>query len=252
MRIIDIAAVYGQQNTRERSFTEPEQLISFMDRYGLTDVVACNARALNDNQRGNADAVKLVQEAGDRVMAAFILDMLIGDGRNPSQDAANLYDYLNEEKPAAIRMFPKKQSWRTMHPFYLRELFAVLQELQIPVMWDSHAKFVEYYPDIFTQFPQLRAILLRFPQAEARYFLPLMRQFPHVYTDTSKIFDFGAIEHYVNLFGAERILFAGGIPQLDPTVSLSNVICSKLRQEDKEKILGLNFLRMKEETRWAK
>lgn len=252
MRIIDIAAVYGQQNSRERSLTEPRQLLDFMDKYSLTDAVACNLRALNDNKRGNLDAVALEKETRGRVMSAFILDMLIGDGLNSDKDAADLFDYLNEYKPVAIRFFPKTQKWFSMHPFYLKELFAVLQELRIPVMWDSHKKFLQDYPTIFAQFPELQAILLGFPRTNARYMIPLMRQYSNICVDTTNIGDFAALQHYVNLFGAERILYAGGIPQLDPVSSLGNVLYADIPESDKEKILGLNFLRMKECIRWTK
>ncbi|HOX40150.1 MAG TPA: amidohydrolase family protein [Candidatus Brocadiia bacterium] len=68
------------------------------------------------------------------------------------------------------------------------------------------------------------------------------RPFPNAFFDTATgFFPRATIEHFVNRFGADRIVFGSNMPRNDPRVPLGAALTSGISRLDKEKILGRNM-----------
>lgn len=75
--------------------------------------------------------------------------------------------------------------------------------------------------------------------------IEVIRKNDNVYVDTaSSRCHFGMIERFVERIGAEHVLFGSDIPMLEPAAQIGRIAYSKIKDEDKEKIFGLNMKRL--------
>ena len=54
----------------------------------------------------------------------------------------------------------------------------------------------------------------------------------------------GIVDKMANSVGAERIVFGTDLPWYDPNYCVGSILCSKISDDDKEKIFNKNALRM--------
>jgi predicted TIM-barrel fold metal-dependent hydrolase len=74
-------------------------------------------------------------------------------------------------------------------------------------------------------------------------FWAVARQHPNVYLDIAiSIAWYGALERLVATVGADKILFGTDAPFVDPAVAVGRVVFARLRDSEKERILGQNML----------
>ncbi len=68
---------------------------------------------------------------------------------------------------------------------------------------------------------------------------------PNVYLETCmSSLSHNAIEGGVKALGADRFLYGSDIPLLDPRNQIAKIVTSKISEEDKHKILGLNAAKL--------
>ena len=71
--------------------------------------------------------------------------------------------------------------------------------------------------------------------------IEVARQHDNLYLDTaSSQPHIGMIERFVREVGADRVLFGSDIPLLEPAAQLGRIAYARIKETDKEKILGLN------------
>jgi predicted TIM-barrel fold metal-dependent hydrolase len=76
---------------------------------------------------------------------------------------------------------------------------------------------------------------------------PLMNQCPNLYVEISYYTPHQGVEHLVQHFGPERILFGTGMPYNGPGVALGLVRYSELTDEARALIASGNLRRLMEE-----
>jgi len=71
------------------------------------------------------------------------------------------------------------------------------------------------------------------------------REYEQYYLDLAgSVLLYGGLETMVERAGAEKILFGTDVPFIDPRPGLGRILCARISDDDKRKILGLNAKRL--------
>ena len=246
MRIIDINCMIGSWPAKQRQFREPDTLIAEMDKYRLDSCVAYHSMSLWSTQRGNALTRQMSMDSAGRIKSCYVLEPNLGSSEMPEAEA--LLKQLSEEKPAAVRLLPKTKNYR-VDEFYCGELLEVINELKLPVLFAAEENpGFECLPLLAKAYPGIKFILLRHGFKDSRYLLPLIKKLDNIYLETGMMVDTGLIEEIVDKYGSEKLLFGSGLPFFVPAGALSLILYARIKDEDKENILGRNWLRLEERT----
>ena len=74
-----------------------------------------------------------------------------------------------------------------------------------------------------------------------------LSKYDNVYFDTASTGTLsGSIEYLIKRIGADRILYGSDFPASDPAFRLGTILSLKIKEEDKEKIMGLNMKKLLE------
>lgn len=242
MRITDINCMIGCWPESGRYFTGLDTLFTEMDKYRLTECVAFHSMSLWSPRRGNSLMKQISESSSGRVKPCYVLEPNLGSSEMP--EAAELKRQLIEEKPSAVRLYPSSKKFY-IDEFYCGELLEVLSELGIPIILEAdQIPSFNYLPALAKAYPKINFIILRHGINESRFIIPLIKKLDNVFFDTSIMVDTGIIEEIVNKYGSEKLLFGSGLPRYVPTGVLSLIIYARINEEDKEKILSKNWLRI--------
>ncbi|MGJ9457882.1 amidohydrolase family protein [Oceanobacillus sp. CF4.6] len=122
-------------------------------------------------------------------------------------------------------------------------------EYGVPILQHTWDKSTGYFPnesravdvaDLAERYPEVKIIMAHNERA-------VMKVKPHknVYMDTaSPIVEAGMIEKAVEHVGVERLVYGSDSVGVDFASTIGKIIGSKLTEEEKQKILGGNFLRI--------
>lgn len=143
-----------------------------------------------------------------------------------------------------------------MHDYPIsEEICEVADFFRLPVLYDVLA-VISQVDQFAKKFPDVNFIIPHLGSFEDKWkaqldFLPRIRRFDNVFTDTSGVKLFDLLQLAVNQAGAEKILFGTDAPWLHPGLELSKVCQLHLKhpEQDLQKILSGNFLKL---TRTAK
>ncbi len=92
--------------------------------------------------------------------------------------------------------------------------------------------------------PALPVVVTRTGYRVLRFLLPLLRRYPNLHVDTAYLGDNLALEHIVDAYGAGRILFGTGTPQVDGAGAVARVTMSALSDDHKQQIAAGNAQRL--------
>ena len=242
MRITDVNCMIGSWPSRLRVFKTSDDLTAVMDQYRLSDCVAFHSKAMWSAKRGN-DAMKEVAESSSgRIKHCYVLDSNLGSSIMP--EAEELLKQLCVEKPAAVKLFPVSRKFRA-DSFYCGELLEVLNELEMPVLFDSDQTLgFEELPILAKNYPKIKFVILRHGLNESKFIIPLIKKLENVYFDTSIMIDTGILEEIIGKYGSEKLLFGSGLPFFVPAGALSMVIYARIKDDDKENIFYKNWLKI--------
>lgn len=247
MRIIDIGAMLGWlPDQRERQLPNPEDLLAYMDRHCLTDAVVYHTDACRDTVIGNAETSAICQKY-DRLRACYVIDPPLDS--NTCGDADQLTKYLCENRPVAVRMFPKSQKV-PFNTFYCGDILEVLQDLRMPLLMNVGEYTYEEVAEVAQNFPELRLVLLRPGLNRSRVTFPLLRKTKNVYFDISVMLDTGLLTEVVSKFGPERFLYSSCLPNFEPAGPLGLVMYADITDADRRAILAENWLALENGIAW--
>jgi len=75
----------------------------------------------------------------------------------------------------------------------------------------------------------------------SRYYFPLLEQFKNLYLEVSNLLLYNQIEHYVEKFGSDRLIFGTNYPNLPIEINTARIDLSDISEEDKENITHRNI-----------
>jgi uncharacterized protein len=129
-----------------------------------------------------------------------------------------------------------------------RSICEAARFFRLPVLYDpmgevSVADLLGHeYPDVNFIIPHLGSFADDWKAQQA--FIDPLSRYPNLYTDTSGIRRFDLLEQALERAGAGKILFGSDGPWLHPGLELAKVMALPLNSDQRNLVLGGNFLRL--------
>lgn len=246
--IIDINCMIGYWPNQKLRFHDTAGLLAAMESYRISQCVAYHSYAHINLCQGNDLIRQIAAKSSEKIKACYVLRSNLDSAELP--DAPGLMKQLREQKPVAIKLFPNMHRYLA-DEFYCSELFDVLNELKLPVMFDCDQKpSYDRLPALAKNYPEIPFILLRQNLNESRYTLPLLKKTKNIFFDTSIMIDTGLIDEIVNKYGSERLLFGSAMPFYVPSGGLTMIFYARIKDSDKQNILSSNWLGLERGIAW--
>jgi len=162
-------------------------------------------------------------------------------------------DYLKEAFKSDVRLlriFPRSQLFY-LNDHYMKSIYKILSEKKFPVMLDLKQLDItgnKYFDiDVLdkilsknTDMPFILETTLK-QCMFSRYYFPLLEQFKNLYLEVSNLLLYNQIEHYVEKFGSDRLIFGTNYPNLPIEINTARIDLSDISEEDKENITHRNI-----------
>ncbi len=129
-----------------------------------------------------------------------------------------------------------------------REICDVAKAFSLPILYDVAGEvsvcelLAQEYPDVNFIIPHMGSFADDW-RAQLALIDHLVRH-KNIYTDTAGVRRFDILEQAVQRAGPEKILFGSDGPWLHPGVELEKIYLLGLSEQEEQKILGGNFLRL--------
>ncbi len=222
------------------------QTIETMDRLGI-DKLCLNSflGCFCDFRQGNEQLAGAVAQYPERFIGQIVVNP-----NYPDEVLPELKRWRNEPGMRMLKIHPFCHGYPVGGPGY-RELWKYADENEMIVLshtWESDKNCgPELFGSIATDHPRAKIILAHAggTQAGCRQTIEVLKEHENLYLDTATSqLHVGMIERFVREVGAERVLFGSDVPLLEPAAQLGRIAYARIKEEDKEKILGLNLKRL--------
>jgi len=244
--VLDCHGHIGSWPTVHMPRSSVEQTIETMDRLGvkrlcLSPFLGCFC----DFKRGNDLLAEAVAQYPQRLIGQFTI--------NPNYADEILPELERCESRYGVRMIK-------IHPFCheypadgqgYRQLWEYADEKKKIVLthtWESDKTCgPELFAPIARRYPDVKIILAHagVTQRGCEEAISAAGGHDNLFLDTaSSQPHIGMIERFVNEVGADRVLFGSDVPLLEPAAQLGRIAYARIKETDKEKILGLNLKRL--------
>jgi predicted TIM-barrel fold metal-dependent hydrolase len=124
--------------------------------------------------------------------------------------------------------------------------------VEVPVSWAHEHKQI-ILSHTWGSEERLRDLATRYPDAcfiaghAVPSFVNLCKEVDNVYICTCPLLAWNQTEQYVEMYGADRILFGSDLTDLPIGWGLGQIMSARISEADKRKILGENLLRLMEQ-----
>ena len=149
-------------------------------------------------------------------------------------------------KGAAFRIHPQKDA-SPIEDWLYGDMIKVLEKTKAPLLvsvWEYED--LTLLANFKKNHPELVLILTNTNQWLNRQYIAMVKNFPNIYIDTTNLIEYYGFESIANEIGADKILFATGMPDKEPYDRIYQILYCELPQEDIEKIAYKNFERIME------
>ena len=216
-----------------------------MDDAGI-DKSCINCIFYGDAKRCNDIAAEFVDKNPDRFIGvAFVTP------HYPKEAISELERCFDQLDMKFLKIFPDYFGKPVDDPGYF-PIFEWINDRGLAVM--SHATFdfdppgttiPKRFNDLSKRFPQIKWVLAHEGSNMREGSMEVARTNPNVYIETCASGNsLGAIKFAVDRAGADRVLFGTDSPLHDARYELGKVITANISDEDKQKILGLNAIKL--------
>ena len=239
MKIIDINVSLGNRDHAGREVTL-ESLLAVLADYRIDRAVCYHAHALLDPKDGNGKMAALASKSGDKLSVCAVLDPILGADNLPGE--GTLQERIAAFKPACLRVFPD-MARVPFHPLYWAEILEAANALGLPLIVDCEYdnNFYTNLPQVATQYPNVKLILIREGCCRSRRIVPLLQKRDNVYFTTEKMLDNLQLEELEERCGCDKLLFGSGYPELPHSGALGLALYANITPENRAKILHKNW-----------
>jgi predicted TIM-barrel fold metal-dependent hydrolase len=191
----------------------------------------------SDYSKANANVAKIVQANRGRFYGfAFV---------NAARDAGNIFGMVKKAveeygfRGIKVHRYDARIS---------REVCETARHFRLPVLYDVMGEvssvdlIAKEYPGVNFIIPHLSSFADDW-KAQLAFLSPLER-FPNIYTDLSGVRRYDLILEALQRVGPGKILFGSDGPWIHPGLELMKVYAMQLPQQEQDKILFKNFLRL--------
>jgi len=239
----DVNCTLGPRTApRPETMLGDPQVATELARHGITHALCIHAHAQElDPATGNRRLAGLDTAGWPVVVHRCFVVMPHHTGEIPR--AGHLLAYLRENRAEAVRLCPR------VHGFSLGatgsgELLATLEEASIPVLIEMDQTSWDELDGVAERHPGLRLVALRVGYRADRAMYPVLERRPGVCVETSNYVGHRAIEHFVQTFGAGRLVFGTAAPVFAPGGAVAPVLYAEVDEAAKDAIAGANLRRL--------
>jgi len=206
---------------------------------------------LGNIEKGIIESIKAYEESEGRILNYFVYNPLC------STLCLNLMEkYHNRDIFKGIKIHPSNHATYADDILY-EPVWKYAAESGLPIM--SHTWALSSYNDSqkYAYPPRFEAYVKKYPQVTlicghsgGRYYgiieaARLAASYKNVYLDTAgDVYDYKLIEYLTSTAGADKILFGSDAMWFDPASQLGMILGAGISEEDKEKMLFKNAVRV--------
>jgi len=219
-----------------------KSMIEEMDYLGINKVcVSAHLSIGPDYKLGNNLISKAIKENPDRFIGYAVVNPNYPE--DVEKELKRCFENLGMK---AIKLHASMHNYSVNGANY-SPVWEYAKKYNCPVL--SHIKNVEAYAKLCKKYPDVNFILAHAGSISDTFHLDrlieIAKKFNNLYLDlTGSVPYFGIIEKFVKEVGPERVLYGSDIPFIDAAGPLGRVLYAKIKDEDKEKILGLNMAKL--------
>jgi hypothetical protein len=162
-------------------------------------------------------------------------------------------DYIKDaykNKVRLLRIFPKSHLFY-LNDYYMQKIYDEISGLNFPLMLDL--KELDITGNKYFAIDDLRILLSRHKRLHLilqtslkqcmfnRFYFPLLEEFENLYLEISGMLLMDQVEHYVEKFGAGRLIYGSNYPETDFAINTARIELAEISQQDKENICFNNL-----------
>lgn len=245
LRWIDCNARIGRwSNPQPEQFTDTGGLLAAWDRVGIEGGLAHHAWAWEwSPARGNDVLLEVIEPHG-AIRPCFVALP------HATREIEPVLRFARTVSSAggAVRIFPGRHGW-SPRDWCAGALFDGLAAAAVPTLIDLPEADWDAIAGILASHPRLPLVVLESFYRIDRVLYPLMERHENLYLEANTYGAFMGIESIVERFGADRLIFGTGLPNLEAGGPMALVAYAQISDEDKAMIAGGNLLRLLGEER---
>jgi len=209
-----------------------------MDWSGIDEaLVYCTAQRFDHPSDGNA---RLLHEIAGHPRLHPTLALLPSATREVGT-TSDVVGELEQTGARAVRLFPQDHRY-LLDATTLASRLGPLQARGVPVFIRDT---LDRIGSLLASFPELVVITDGIGGGPLdRYAWPLAERYENLYFETSSYLVDGGIEAFVRAFGADRLIFASGVPLSVSGSALLQVLHADITPDARRAILGENMARL--------
>jgi predicted TIM-barrel fold metal-dependent hydrolase len=228
-------------------------LLNEMDYYGIEESLFYTySFGADARRRQNKKTLEAARQSA-RLTPCWVL------ATEPEFVHERLEDHVDEMLDAGVRaarILPDEGPWAgplRLSLYSLEKVFERLSGRRVPLLIPAEhlhtpqaaATFgFDRIDEICRAFPQLPLVLLNPKYNSQSELIALMRRHKNLHFTISTYGLFRQVESAVKMFGADRLLFGSGMPQLDPSLPVGMINYALLPAKEKALIAGDNLRRL--------
>ncbi|MHB1252634.1 MAG: amidohydrolase family protein [Candidatus Humimicrobiaceae bacterium] len=207
-----------------------EYFFSSLSKNNISKVVLTNKLSLTyDWDIGNNDLLNFKElMQNENVFFSFILCPEAYHQFKFSDYIKNAYD----NKVRLFRVFPKSQLFY-LNDYYMQKVFKEMADANFPLMLDL--KELDITGNKYFAINDLKILLNENKKLPViletslkqcmfnRFYFPLLEEFENLYLEVSGMLLMDQIEHYIEKFGSERLIFGSNYPNFDLALNTSRI-----------------------------
>jgi hypothetical protein len=225
-------------NPRPEHVTDVAGLLRVMDETGIARALVHHAWAVQwDPAEGNRALLRDL-EGQERLAPCLAVLPPATSEMDPADVAAACV-----ELKGAARAFPTTHQWR-LAPWCSLSLLTALADAGVALFVEVAETSWDDVAAALAAVPSLRLALLNVGYRCDRYLYPLLERYPGLIVGLETYEAFLGVDDVAARFGAERLLFASGLPLLDPGAPMALITYAAASDDQKAMMAGGNLDRL--------
>ena len=241
------------QKIIEKIFKEDngENLFSLLLKNNITKAVLTNSLSLSyDWNFGNNNLLSFKESSQNN---SIYFGLILAPDVYHQFTFSNYMENAYKSKTRLFRIFPKSHLFY-LNDFYMRKIYKEMAGANFPLMLDL--KELDITGNKYFAIDDLKVLLSENKKLPViletslkqcmfnRFYFPLMEEFENLYLEVSGMLLMDQIEHYVEKFGSERLVFGSNFPNTSLEVNTSRIESTDIDEGSKENIAGKNISRL--------
>jgi len=241
LTFIDCNCMIGLRGAREpEQIWRTEDFLRELRYHNIHAALVTHAQAVEFNQAyGNEQLLREVKRS-DRLFACWTA---LPHWTDEFPEPDDLLAAMQKHDVRAVRVYPKTHNFG-LEPFTVGPLLSALEREEIPLFVPSSEVAYDELYELCQRHPQLAIVVTGLTWSTPRRVFPLFAACPNLHLETCCYQGHQALRVFSQRFGAERLLFGTGMPDMSPGAAKAQVSYAMLSPREKRLIAGENLARL--------